>query len=148
MLLRPSQQNLVERSVKALHEVGNALSIAPTGAGKTVMFSEIIGRLLTGTSLKAIVLAHRDELTDQTVQFEKINPSIQTSVFDASQKSWDGQVTFAMVPTLSRLWKISKQCALRWIYSSSMRHITRLQRPISASSTRHASSTMHAGYSV
>ena len=39
MLLRPRQQTFVERSVKALHEVGNALSIAPTGAGKTVMFS-------------------------------------------------------------------------------------------------------------
>ena len=41
MLLRPRQQTFVERSVKALHEVGNALSIAPTGAGKTVL-NEII----------------------------------------------------------------------------------------------------------
>ena len=113
MLLRPRQQTFVERSVKALHEVGNALSIAPTGAGKTVMFSEIIGRLLTGTSLKAIVLAHRDELTDQNrAQFEKINPSIQTSVFDASQKSWDGQVTFAMVPTLSRPENLQTMCPM------------------------------------
>ena len=103
MLLRPRQQTFVERSVKALNEMGNALSIAPTGAGKTIMFSEIIGRLLTGTSLKALVLAHRDELTDQNrEQFQKINPSIDTSVYDASSKSWNGQVTFAMVPTLSR----------------------------------------------
>ena len=113
MLLRPRQKTFVERSVKALHEVGNALSIAPTGAGKTVMFSEIIGRLLTGTSLKAIVLAHRDELTEQNrAQFEKINPSIQTSVFDASQKSWDGQVTFAMVPTLSRPENLETMCPM------------------------------------
>ena len=103
MLLRPRQKTFVERSIKALDEVGNALSIAPTGAGKTVMFSEIIGQLLTKTSLKAVVLAHRDELTEQNrTHFQSINPSIATSVFDASNKSWDGQVTFAMVPTLSR----------------------------------------------
>ena len=103
MLLRPRQQSFVERSGSALNEIGNALSVAPTGAGKTVMFSEIIGRLLAGTSLKALVLAHRDELTEQNrAQFQKVNPSVTTSVYDATNKSWDGQVTFAMVPTLAR----------------------------------------------
>ena len=63
MLLRPRQKVFVERSINALNEIGNALSVAPTGAGKTVMFSEIIGRLLTSTATRAIVLAHRDELT-------------------------------------------------------------------------------------
>ena len=103
MLLRPRQQSFVERSVSALNEIGNALSVAPTGAGKTVMFSEIIGRLLADTSLKALVLAHRDELTEQNrAQFQKVNPSVTTSVYDATNKSWEGQVTFAMVPTLAR----------------------------------------------
>jgi len=102
MLLRPRQQTFVERSISALNEIGNSLSVAPTGAGKTVMFSEIIGRLLMGTTLKALVLAHRDELTEQNrAQFRKVNPSVTTSVYDATDKSWDGQVTFAMVPTLS-----------------------------------------------
>jgi DNA repair protein RadD len=103
MLLRPRQKVFVERSISALNEIGNVLSVAPTGAGKTVMFSEIIGRLLTSASTRAIVLAHRDELTEQNrAQFQKLNPSISTSVYDAKNKSWDGRVTFAMVPTLSR----------------------------------------------
>ena len=103
MLLRPRQRVFVERSINALHANGNALSVAPTGAGKTVMFSEVIGRLLGSSSKRAIVLAHRDELTEQNrAQFGKLNPNVRTSVFDATSKSWDGSVVFAMVPTLSR----------------------------------------------
>lgn len=83
--------------------MGNTLSLAPTGAGKTVMFSEIVGRLVSDTDLKALVIAHRDELTDQNLdEFRRVNPSISTSVFDATTKSWEGQVIFAMVPTLAR----------------------------------------------
>ena len=103
MLLRPRQRVFVERSINALNANGNALSVAPTGAGKTVMFSEVIGRLLGSSSKRAIVLAHRDELTEQNrAQFGKLNPNVRTSVFDATRKSWDGSVVFAMVPTLSR----------------------------------------------
>ncbi|MEI4235267.1 DEAD/DEAH box helicase, partial [Roseovarius sp. D22-M7] len=32
----------------------------------------------------------------------RVNPEVTTSVLDASTKSWGGQVTFAMVPTLAR----------------------------------------------
>ena len=103
MLLRPRQKVFVERSISALNENGNALSVAPTGAGKTVMFSAIVGQLLDSASTRAIVLAHRDELTEQNrAQFQKLNPNISTSVFDARDKSWEARVTFAMVPTLSR----------------------------------------------
>lgn len=103
MLLRPRQKTFVDRSVAALEAEGNTLSVAPTGAGKTVMFSAILGRLVSGGDRKALVLAHRDELTAQNRSvFEIMNPNISTSVFDATTKSWDGQVTFSMVPTLSR----------------------------------------------
>ena len=103
MLLRPRQKTFVDRSVAALEAEGNTLSVAPTGAGKTVMFSAILGRLVSGVDSKALVLAHRDELTAQNrALFETMNPDISTSVYDATTKSWDGQVTFSMVPTLSR----------------------------------------------
>jgi DNA repair protein RadD len=103
MLLRPRQKTFVDRSVAALEAEGNTLSVAPTGAGKTVMFSAILGRLVGDGDQKALVLAHRDELTAQNRSlFEIMNPKISTSVFDATTKSWDGQVTFSMVPTLSR----------------------------------------------
>ena len=103
MLLRPRQKLFVERSVRALAEHGNTLGVAPTGAGKTVMISGVIGETVRGTQAKVCVLAHRDELTDQNqAKFRRVNPGITTSVVDAAEKSWAGQVTFAMVPTLTR----------------------------------------------
>ena len=103
MLLRPRQKLFAERSLAALETHRNTLGIAPTAAGKSVMLSAVAGDLLRNPDAKACVLAHRDELTDQNrTKFSRVNPAISTSVVDANTKSWDGQVTFAMVPTLSR----------------------------------------------
>jgi DNA repair protein RadD len=103
MLLRPRQRVFVERSVSALGEHGNTLGVAPTGSGKTICLSAVTDEMLKGTTAKAAVLAHRDELTAQNRdKFHRINPTITTSVVDAGEKSWKGQVTFAMVPTLAR----------------------------------------------
>ena len=107
MLLRPRQKQFVERSIHALDEHGNTLAVAPTGAGKTIMLSAVTGRMIgepaKGTSGKACVLAHRDELTGQNLnKFGRVNPQLTTSIVDAKEKSWRGQVTFAMVPTLAR----------------------------------------------
>ena len=103
MILRKRQQTFVERSVAALHEHGNTLGIGPTGMGKTVCLSAVVGRMLSDSEGKACVLAHRDELTRQNVvKFAKVNPGLSTSVVDARGKSWRGRATFAMVPTLTR----------------------------------------------
>ena len=107
MLLRPRQKQFVERSVRALGLHGNTLGVAPTGAGKTIMLSGVVGRMVgetpKSTGAKACVLAHRDELTSQNrAKFAPVNPDTETSVVDATTKSWDGRVTFAMAPTLSR----------------------------------------------
>ena len=103
MLLRPRQKLFVERSVYALDEHQNTHAVAPTGAGKTIMLSAVVGEKLRGSAAKAVVLAHRDELTDQNRnKFHRVAPGISTSVVDASEKSWAGQATFAMVPTLTR----------------------------------------------
>ncbi|ABK45263.1 type III restriction enzyme, res subunit [Magnetococcus marinus MC-1] len=103
MRLRPRQKQFVERSVAALHEHGNTLGVAPTGAGKTVMLSAVVGNMISDSGEKACVLAHRDELTRQNVmKFTKVNPGLSTSVVDARGKSWRGRATFAMVPTLAR----------------------------------------------
>ena len=72
-------------------------------SGKTIMLSAATGEVIGDTEAKACVLAHRDELTVQNrTKFGRVNPAISTSVVDASEKSWSGQVTFAMVPTLAR----------------------------------------------
>lgn len=103
MLLRPRQKELVARTVAALDKHGNTLAVAPTGAGKTIMLSAIIGEMFRHGHGKACVLAHRDELTFQNEdKFRRVNPGISTGVFDSSVKSWRGDVTFAMVQTLSR----------------------------------------------
>ena len=92
----------MQNSVAALKEHGNTIGIAPTGAGKTLMLSAVAGEFLKGNS-KALILAHRDELTSQNEKkFLRINPEISTSVFDAKRKSFAGQAVFGMVQTLSR----------------------------------------------
>ena len=102
MRLRPRQKTFVERSVAALASRGNTLCVAPTGAGKTIMLSAVTGEMI-GDGAKACVLAHRDELTAQNrAKFQRVVPGVATSVIDATEKSWSGQVAFAMVPTLAR----------------------------------------------
>ncbi|WP_424973478.1 DEAD/DEAH box helicase [Dinoroseobacter sp. S124A] len=102
MRLRPRQKTFVERSVAALASRGNTLGVAPTGAGKTIMLSAVTGEMISGGA-KACVLAHRDELTAQNrAKFQRVVPEASTSVIDATEKSWSGDVTFAMVPTLAR----------------------------------------------
>ena len=105
MLLRPRQKTLVNRAVEALEQHGNTLAVAPTGAGKTIMLSATIGELskASTSTIKACVVAHRDELTAQNqAKFCLVNPGFSTSIFDAGVKSWHGNTTFAMVQTLSR----------------------------------------------
>lgn len=104
MLLRSRQQEFVERCMLALADNDNTLGIAPTGAGKTIMLSAVIGEMhKQNPRLRACVLAHRDELTAQNEEkFRWINPAISTSIVDSYGKSWEGNVAFAMIQTLSR----------------------------------------------
>ena len=103
MLLRPRQKELVSKTIDALDTHGNTLAVAPTGAGKTIMLSAVLGRMFEHDVKRACVLAHRDELTAQNIdKFKHVNPNLSTSIFNATEKNWDGQVAFAMVQTLSR----------------------------------------------
>ncbi|MCC3862659.1 DEAD/DEAH box helicase [Pseudemcibacter aquimaris] len=103
MILRPRQKTFVERCTAALHEHGNTLGVAPTGAGKTIMLSGVAGGYVADSDAKVCVLAHRDELTGQNeAKFKRVNRGARTSRFDATNKDWSGQTTFAMVQTLSR----------------------------------------------
>jgi superfamily II DNA or RNA helicase len=88
----------------ALADNDNTLGVAPTGAGKTIMLSAVIGEMhKQNPNLKACVLAHRDELTAQNEEkFKWVNPAISTSIVDSYGKSWEGNVAFAMIQTLAR----------------------------------------------
>jgi superfamily II DNA or RNA helicase len=108
MRLRPRQDQAVNAALDALAEYGNTLLVAPTGAGKTVMLSATTGRWILGASthdhaLKGLVVQHRDELTDQNIKkFQKVQPGLSVSVYDAAMKSWNGRVVFGMIQTLAR----------------------------------------------
>ena len=124
MLLRPRQKTFVDRSISALDAHGNTLGVAPTGAGKTIMLSGVVGRMLEANDAKAAVLAHRDELTAQNVlKFAKVNPKISTSIFDARSKSWRGRTTFAMVPTLARKSNLEAMPALDLLVVDEAHHV-------------------------
>src|SRR5205807_1614896 len=92
--LRHRQVVFVERCVRALREHRNTLGVAPTGAGKTIMISEIIARLAPSFAEPRIaVLAHRHELTQQNIiKFTKTHANLKTSLFTADTKSWRGPV--------------------------------------------------------
>lgn len=126
MLLRPRQKVFVDRSLQSLTYFGNTLGVAPTGAGKTILFSYIVGKLLAeDTVKKVLVIAHRDELTEQNnSKFLRINPEIKTSKFNASIRSWDGAVTFAMVQTLSRAEHIASMPAIDLLVIDEAHHAT------------------------
>ena len=77
------------------------------------MLSAVAGTHAKDGGGKTLILAHRDELTHQNREkFARINPSLATSIYDATQKSWDGQAVFAMVPTLSRQTNLDTMPAL------------------------------------
>ncbi len=101
MILRPRQKTFVKLSRQALSKHKNTLSVAATGFGKTVALSAVISETMNGG--RALVLAHRDELTRQNLgTFSQYDPNISTSIFDANTKSWRGLVTFGMVQTVTR----------------------------------------------
>ena len=102
MLLRPYQEIAVKSAIDALDKHGNTVVVAPTGAGKTIMLSALIGQRCQ-TRRNVLVLQHRDELVNQNInKFKRINPNILTSIVNAEVKDWSGDTVFSMVQTLSR----------------------------------------------
>lgn len=102
MILRPRQEVFVDNCLKALKKNKNTLGVANTGFGKTIALSAIAGNYIRKNK-RAIVLAHRDELTNQNSEkFLRVNPNSTVSFFDATRKDWTGQIVFSMVQTLSQ----------------------------------------------
>lgn len=100
--LRPYQLEAL-RTVEAKFVQGitrQAIS-APTGAGKTIMFAELINRRQhLGCSL---VLAHRDELVQQAIdKIKVVIPNAQVGKVKAESNESSAPIVVASVQTLSR----------------------------------------------
>jgi DNA repair protein RadD len=126
MLLRSRQQEFVNKCMVALANNDNTLGVAPTGFGKTIVLSAVIGEMhKQNPRLRACVLAHRDELTAQNEEkFKWVNPAISTSIIDSYGKSWDGQVAFAMVQTLSREDNLKEMPPIDLLVVDEAHHVT------------------------
>ena len=126
MILRDRQKAFVERSVTALRNRGNALGVAPTGAGKSIMLAAVVGRL---GCARSCILAHRDEITAQNMdKFRMVNPDVPVSVVDSREKSWSGKAVFAMAQTWHATTTLNS-CP-RWTCLLLMRHITPARKVI------------------
>ena len=110
--LRPYQVSMIEEALDVLDYESTALCIAPTGAGKTIILSQIMqGHLKTGQGRsprrkKILVLQHTKELLQQNR--DKVAlwcPKVKTSLFHSEEKDTQGLIVFAMVQTLCRHYK-------------------------------------------
>ncbi|HUX15612.1 MAG TPA: DEAD/DEAH box helicase [Phycisphaerae bacterium] len=69
MNLRPYQSAAVDAIFEAWETAPACLAVMPTGTGKTVVFASVIARLLADRpGLRAMVLAHREELIFQAAE--------------------------------------------------------------------------------
>jgi len=105
MKLRPYQ----EEAVKAIAEtwrdgVNKQVIVLATGLGKTVIFSEIISRIIKRTGKRALVLAHREELLLQAKdKLNKTDNSLAVEIEKAEDwASHSSDVVVASVPTIGR----------------------------------------------
>ena len=122
MLLRPYQEVAVDDACKALDQHKNTIVVAPTGAGKTIMLSALIGkRFMSGK--KVLVIQHRDELVDQNkTKFTKVNPNITTSIVNGSEKNWKGDAIFSMIQTISRQRNLDERPAFDMVVVDESHH--------------------------
>ena len=84
MNLRPYQLDTNRKLWKAFTEVDAALLQAPTGAGKTLMFSHLIAMRREHAKEKVLVLAHRREIVNQTLA-KLMDAGIETGVIMAGE---------------------------------------------------------------
>jgi superfamily II DNA or RNA helicase len=111
MILYPFQKEAKEAVLRHWESGHKAALISlPTGAGKTIVFSDILKSSLSGGDAKGLVLVHRDELLRQAT--ERLNfvwPGARLLTVDATTNNFVGQITVAsVISILKRLHKIPR----------------------------------------
>ena len=100
--LREDQLTIIQQAQEYLRRDPSLLITAPTGAGKTVIFSEMIARVLN-RNLRAGVLVHRQELVKQAEKSIRIQAQQDPGVIWQSRREWDRPVTIMAQDTVMNL---------------------------------------------
>jgi ATP-dependent helicase IRC3 len=104
--LRDYQVDAIQAVMAAWHRgVQRPAVVAPTGAGKTVMFSHLISNRLGWEDGReqgrALVLVHRDELADQAMdKIRQVSPGLRVGKVKAEVNDLAADVVVASVQTL------------------------------------------------
>jgi len=100
--LRPYQQEALDAVVSnANNGITKQLVVLPTGAGKTVIFSQL--PIIKPDTLPMLVLAHRSELLEQArSKILDCNPNLTVEIEQAERKAGKVDVVVASVATLGR----------------------------------------------
>ncbi len=102
MQLRSYQSEAIAAAREHLRRQRSTLVVLPTGAGKTVVFSEIV-RLVAEKGGRALILAHRTELLDQAMaKIQAVAPDLAVEREQASSRARLAPVVVASVQTLHR----------------------------------------------
>jgi superfamily II DNA or RNA helicase len=126
MKLRPYQEDAVSAVLGAPGWAGplrRPALIAPTGSGKTVIFTEIIKRVVAAGQGKVVVLVHRDFLAEQTIKtLRALAPEVQSGVVQGKNNEVDAEVIVASVQTLVRENRMSQVSGVRRIIVDECHH--------------------------
>jgi len=109
--LRDYQQECVQKVMQVYQqyhsapckELRDVLLVLPTGAGKTIIFCEIISQLARLYGVNALIIAHRDELLDQAAdKYRVVKPMAVIGKVGSGLHQYGGEVTVASIATISR----------------------------------------------
>jgi superfamily II DNA or RNA helicase len=109
--LRPYQAQAIDSTMTEWEQgVSNALVSLPTGCGKTIVFTSLIGAMQQATpKTRALIIAHRDELVTQAADKLKWVTGSDAGVIKAEQHNPDPYTVVGSVQsfTARRLSKLS-----------------------------------------
>ncbi len=103
--LRPYQTECISRVLASFEQDrhGSELLVLPTGAGKTIVFCQVIGELNKKYGLNSLIIAHRDELLDQAAdKYRMVKPEAIIGKVGSGLHEYGGEVTVASIATISR----------------------------------------------
>lgn len=98
--LRPYQTDLAQRIRDSFRRVRRVLAVAPTGAGKTILFAFIVLSAMT-KGRRVYIVAHRAEIVEQISQALDAM-AVRHGRIQPGHKMTDDLVQVAMVQTLAR----------------------------------------------